>query len=128
MPGRDKREEHLREFQEGEVLLDFDQEGIDHFFVLNEGVLSAHLRDGEVRELTKPDTYFGALFGFLGDPSFARIVAAKPSRVYVFPAEMSKLVEISPEVANTLVKKLLILIKKREKQLQEAQSSQSQAD
>ena len=41
---------------------------------------------------------------------------------------MSKLVEISPEVANTLVKKLLILIKKGEKQLQEAQSSQSQAD
>jgi len=127
MADRDKREEYLREFQEGEVLLDFDQK-VDRFFVLKEGVLSAHLRDGEVRELKQPNTYFAALFGFLGDPSFARIVAAKPSRVYVFPAEMSKLVEISPEVANTLVKKLLILIKKREKQLQEAQSSQSQAD
>jgi CRP-like cAMP-binding protein len=125
MPDRDKREEYLREFQEGEMLLDFDQK-VDRFFVLKEGVLSAHLRDGEVRELAKPDTYFAALFGFLGDPSFARIVAAKPSRVYVFPAEMSKLVEISPEVANTLVKKLLILIKKREKQLQEAKATHSQ--
>ena len=53
MPDRDKREEYLREFQEGEVLLDFDQK-VDRFFVLNEGVLSAHLRDGEVRLPRRP--------------------------------------------------------------------------
>ena len=53
MPDRDKREEYLREFQEGEVLLDFDQK-VDRFFVLNEGVLSAHLPDGRTVSLQSP--------------------------------------------------------------------------
>jgi len=128
MPDSDNREQFLREFAKGQVLLDFDQKGVGHFFVLKEGVLSAELRDGETREVKNPDTYFGAIFGFLGDPSFARITAAEPSRVYVFPADMATLVQISPEVADTLVKRLLILIKKREKQLEEAQSSTSQPD
>jgi len=120
----DEREEYLRRLWKGDVLIDFDEQ-VEHFFVLKKGALAAHLRDGKVNRITEPNTYFCALFGFLGDPSFAKIVAEAPSEVYVFPADMCELVEISPEVANTLVEKLLILVKKREKQLQDLQQRSS---
>ena len=120
----DARQKHLHRFRKGDVLIDFDEQ-VHHFFVLKKGALAAHLRDGKVNRIAEPNTYFCALFGFLGDPSFAKIVAEAPSEVYTFPADMRELVEISPEVANTLVEKLLILVKKREKQLQDLQQRSS---
>jgi len=117
-PENDNRETCLRRFEKGETLIDLDDRGLEHFFVLKNGSLEAHFRDGRVTELKNPDTYFCALFSFLDDPSFVRITAAEPSAVYLFPADMKKLSEISPAVANTLVRKLLLLVKKREKQLE----------
>ncbi|MFC1735570.1 hypothetical protein ACFL1X_05595 [Candidatus Hydrogenedentota bacterium] len=114
----DNRETCLQRFEKGEMLIDFDEKGIGHFFVLKQGVLEAQHRDGKITVLKNPDTYFCALFSFLEDASFVRITAKEPSDVYLFPADMRKLSEISPTVANTLVRKLLLLVKKREKQLE----------
>ena len=114
----DNRETCLHRFEKGEILIDFDQGGLEHFFVLKQGMLEAQHRDGRVTVVDKPDTYFCALFSFLKDESFVRITAKEPSEVYLFPADMEKLSRISPTVANTLVRKLLLLVKKREKQIE----------
>lgn len=124
---------HLRKYKPGELILDYDQD-IDTFFILKSGRLTAEQRNTSEADnvnayhlakitIENPDwygneeTYFAAIFGFLGDPSFVRVTATEPTEIYVLPADMEKLMDISPEVAHQLVMRLLRLVKKRENQI-----------